>query len=150
MEYTTLGRTGLRVSVAGLGCGGNSRVGLGSGKSESECVALVHAAMDLGVNYLDTAQAYGNTGVHFLRYNGDAVPNSGRVVLSGVVNQRGSIFREGLKTVAPGFMTTFDLRLFNGTGGGGDSVSIARIVVRCPGRVTRVGDVPRRLRCGGA
>jgi aryl-alcohol dehydrogenase-like predicted oxidoreductase len=27
MEYVTLGRTGLRVSVAGLGCGGFSRLG---------------------------------------------------------------------------------------------------------------------------
>jgi L-galactose dehydrogenase len=32
MEYVTLGRTGLRVSVAGLGCGGFSRLGLGNGK----------------------------------------------------------------------------------------------------------------------
>ena len=29
MQYTPLGRTGLKVSVAGLGCGGNSRIGLG-------------------------------------------------------------------------------------------------------------------------
>jgi len=28
MEYTTLGRTGLKVSVAGLGCGGPSRLGM--------------------------------------------------------------------------------------------------------------------------
>jgi aryl-alcohol dehydrogenase-like predicted oxidoreductase len=40
MEYVTLGRTGLRVSVAGLGCGGFSRLGLGTGKSEAEAVAL--------------------------------------------------------------------------------------------------------------
>ncbi len=32
MEYVTLGRTGLQVSVAGLGCGGFSRLGLGTGK----------------------------------------------------------------------------------------------------------------------
>ena len=32
MEYVGLGRTGLRVSVAGLGCGGFSRLGLGSGQ----------------------------------------------------------------------------------------------------------------------
>ena len=31
MQYTTLGRTGLKVSVAGLGCGGNSRIGQGTG-----------------------------------------------------------------------------------------------------------------------
>jgi aryl-alcohol dehydrogenase-like predicted oxidoreductase len=59
MDYTTLGRTGLRVSVAGLGCGGNSRIGLGSGKSEAESIALVRAALDLGVNIFDTAPAYG-------------------------------------------------------------------------------------------
>ena len=28
MQYTTLGKTGLKVSVAGLGCGGFSRLGL--------------------------------------------------------------------------------------------------------------------------
>jgi L-galactose dehydrogenase len=59
MQYTTLGATGLRVSVAGLGCGGNSRLGLGAGKSESEAVALVRAALDVGINFFDTAEAYG-------------------------------------------------------------------------------------------
>ena len=59
MHYTTLGRTGLRVSVAGLGCGGFSRLGLGTGKSESEAADIVRAAMDLGVNLIDTAAVYG-------------------------------------------------------------------------------------------
>jgi len=59
MEYRILGRTGLRVGVAGLGCGGNSRLGLGRGKSEDEAAALVHKALDLGVNLIDTAAAYG-------------------------------------------------------------------------------------------
>ncbi|HEY6432479.1 MAG TPA: aldo/keto reductase [Acetobacteraceae bacterium] len=63
MEYTTLGRTGLRVSVAGLGAGGFSRLGLTAGKSESEVVGLVHAALDLGVNIIDTASAYGTEAV---------------------------------------------------------------------------------------
>jgi aryl-alcohol dehydrogenase-like predicted oxidoreductase len=58
MEYVTLGRTGLRVSVAGLGCGGFSRLGLGKGKSEAEAIALIHQALDLGVNFFDTAAAY--------------------------------------------------------------------------------------------
>jgi aryl-alcohol dehydrogenase-like predicted oxidoreductase len=58
MHYTTLGRTGLKVSVAGLGCGGNSRIGLGTGLSETQSVALVREALDLGVNFLDTAAAY--------------------------------------------------------------------------------------------
>ncbi|HWB45067.1 MAG TPA: aldo/keto reductase [Hyphomicrobiaceae bacterium] len=63
MQYTTLGRTGMKVSVAGLGCGGNSRVGLGSGLSEAQSVALVREALDLGVNFLDTAAAYGTEGI---------------------------------------------------------------------------------------
>jgi aryl-alcohol dehydrogenase-like predicted oxidoreductase len=63
MQYTTLGRTGLKVSVAGLGCGGNSRIGLGAGLSEAQSVALVREALDLGVNVLDTAAAYETEGV---------------------------------------------------------------------------------------
>jgi aryl-alcohol dehydrogenase-like predicted oxidoreductase len=59
MEYRPLGKTGLTVSVAGLGCGGNSRLGLGRGASFDDCVAVVRTAMDLGVNLLDTAEAYG-------------------------------------------------------------------------------------------
>jgi aryl-alcohol dehydrogenase-like predicted oxidoreductase len=57
MEYTTLGRTGLRVSVAGLGTGGFSRVGIG--QSEDHAVGIIRQAMDLGVNLIDTAAVYG-------------------------------------------------------------------------------------------
>jgi aryl-alcohol dehydrogenase-like predicted oxidoreductase len=63
MQYTTLGTTGLRVSVAGLGCGGNSRLGLGSGKTENDAIRLVRAALDLGVNFFDTAEVYGTEAV---------------------------------------------------------------------------------------
>ena len=59
MEYVTFGRTGLSVSVAGLGCGGSSRLGLRHGATVDESVALVHEALDLGVTFFDTAQAYG-------------------------------------------------------------------------------------------
>src|SRR3954466_9750471 len=59
MEYTTLGRTGLRVSVAGLGCGGVSRLGLGTRQSEEDAIGIIRAAFDLGVNLFDTAAAYG-------------------------------------------------------------------------------------------
>src|SRR6266513_82933 len=59
MEYTTLGRTGLKVSVAGLGCGGFSQLGLGTGKGEADAIALIRAAVDRGVHLFDTAAAYG-------------------------------------------------------------------------------------------
>ena len=59
MEYTILGRTGWQVSVAGLGCGGPSRLGTATGKSEQESIAVVRRAMDLGINLIDTAEVYG-------------------------------------------------------------------------------------------
>ena len=59
MEMVTLGRTGLEVSVAGLGCGGHSRLGQSNGASESDSVAVVRCALDLGVTVIDTAQLYG-------------------------------------------------------------------------------------------
>jgi aryl-alcohol dehydrogenase-like predicted oxidoreductase len=63
MDYTDLGRTGLNVSVAGLGCGGKSRLGQGAGKSVDDSIALIHRAMDLGVNFFDTARAYGTESI---------------------------------------------------------------------------------------
>lgn len=63
MEYTTLGRTGMRVSVAGLGCGGHSRLGTATGKSEAESIAIVQTALDLGINMIDTAEVYGTEAI---------------------------------------------------------------------------------------
>ena len=51
------------MSVAGLGCGGNSRLGLAKGKTEAEAVALVRQALDMGVNLLDTAPVYGTEAI---------------------------------------------------------------------------------------
>jgi aryl-alcohol dehydrogenase-like predicted oxidoreductase len=79
VQYTTLGKTGLKVSVAGLGCGGNSQVGLGTGLSTAQSVALVREAIDLGVSFIDTAEAYGTE--HIV---GEAIAglDRGSVVLS--------------------------------------------------------------------
>ncbi|HEX6801867.1 MAG TPA: aldo/keto reductase [Candidatus Binatia bacterium] len=64
MEYTTLGKTGLKVSVAGLGCGGSSRLGMrGEAGAEEHAVRMVKQALDLGVNFLDTAQNYDTEGI---------------------------------------------------------------------------------------
>lgn len=63
MRYRTLGNTGLEVSVVGLGCGGPSRLGQRSGKSERDSAALVRRALDLGINFLDTAEAYGTEAI---------------------------------------------------------------------------------------
>ena len=92
MEYTALGRTGLRVSVAGLGCGGSSRLGVKTGKSRAESVAVVRRALDLGVNFLDTAEAYGTEEIvgEALR----AVPRDRAVVATKALVRRGGILRE--------------------------------------------------------
>jgi len=58
MDFVTLGRTGLRVSVLGLGAGGHSRLGQSTGRSADESVALVRRSLDLGVNFIDTAESY--------------------------------------------------------------------------------------------
>ena len=63
MKYTILGRTGLKVSVAGLGSGGHSRLGQATGRSEKESIALVRQALDLGINLIDTAEAYGTESI---------------------------------------------------------------------------------------
>lgn len=63
MEYCTFGRTGLRVSVVGLGAGGPSRLGTATGRSEQESITVVRKAIDLGINYIDTAEAYGTEGI---------------------------------------------------------------------------------------
>lgn len=59
MPYATLGRTGLRVSRAGLGGGGHSRLGQARGKSVAHSIAVVRRALELGVNFIDTAEVYG-------------------------------------------------------------------------------------------
>lgn len=64
MEYRNLGRTGLMVSAAGLGCGSFGGVGsapafFGKGETEPEAFILLDIAWDLGINFLDTADAYG-------------------------------------------------------------------------------------------
>jgi len=63
VETKTLGRTGLDVTVMGVGCGGPSRAGQSTGKSEAESVAVVRAALDAGINFIDTAEAYRTEGI---------------------------------------------------------------------------------------
>ncbi len=60
METRILGRTGLRVSVMGVGAGGPSRLGARDDNlTRQESVALLLRALDGGVNFIDTAEAYG-------------------------------------------------------------------------------------------
>jgi aryl-alcohol dehydrogenase-like predicted oxidoreductase len=57
MEKRRLGGQGLEVSMQGLGCMGMSE--FYGASDESEALATIHRALELGVNFLDTADMYG-------------------------------------------------------------------------------------------
>jgi L-galactose dehydrogenase len=59
VDVVRLGRTELAVGVAGLGCGGRSRLGQSQGASVDDSIGVVREALDLGVTYIDTARSYG-------------------------------------------------------------------------------------------
>lgn len=58
MEFTTFGRTGFRVSVVGMGCGGASRLGRPMATVKNSRLLWCAWVMELGINYIDTAEAY--------------------------------------------------------------------------------------------
>lgn len=61
MEYRQLGRTNLEVSLLSLGSGGANRLGQTHAESAADASAIVRRALDLGINYFDTAPAYGES-----------------------------------------------------------------------------------------
>ncbi|RPI42550.1 MAG: aldo/keto reductase, partial [Betaproteobacteria bacterium] len=58
MQQRNLGKSGLRVSVVGLGCNnfGGNRIDLEASRK------VIHKALDLGITLIDTADTYGNRG----------------------------------------------------------------------------------------
>ena len=57
LEMRVLGKSGLKVSEIGLGCMGMSE--FYGQRDDAESIATIHRALDLGVNFLDTADIYG-------------------------------------------------------------------------------------------
>ncbi len=106
MEYTTLGRTGLRVSVAGLGCGGFSRLGQSAGRSVEESVAVVRQALDLGINFVDTAAGY-----HTEPIVGKALQGVGRDTV--VLSTKASIAKDDKRESPAQIVSSLDQSLKN-------------------------------------
>ena len=93
MEYKNLGHTGLKISAVGLGCGNFGGIGsapafFGKGESQEQAFQLMDMAIDLGINFFDTANAYGGgrseTYIgHWLKRKGSRVRD--RIILSSKV-----------------------------------------------------------------
>ena len=58
MQIRTLGNNGLQVSAIGLGCMGMS-FGYGPAADKNDMIKLIHAAIEQGINFFDTAEVYG-------------------------------------------------------------------------------------------
>src|ERR1700746_3916169 len=58
MQQRILGKSGLKVSTLGFGCMGLS-FGLGPATEKEEAIKVIRAAVEGGVTFFDTAEAYG-------------------------------------------------------------------------------------------
>ena len=79
MRYVDVG--GVKVSAVGLGCWqfGSREWGYGKEYAEREAIAITHRALDLGINLIDTAEAYG-------------FGRSERIVGQAIAERRGEAF----------------------------------------------------------
>lgn len=63
MDKIILGKTGLEVSVLGLGSGGHSKLGKNQGKSDDNAAQVIKKAVELGVNLIDSSEVYGTESI---------------------------------------------------------------------------------------
>ena len=61
MRYRTLGKTKLNVSLLSFGSGGPSKLGQNTGLSSHEQSDLIRRVLDLGINFIDSSEGYGDS-----------------------------------------------------------------------------------------
>jgi len=109
MEKRTLGNTGLEVSALGLGCMGLS-FGYGPATDKRDAINLIRTAFELGVNFFDSAEAYGP----FLNEEllGEAVaPFRDEVVLATKFGFEGGVTSQGLNSTPENIRAVTDAAL---------------------------------------
>lgn len=108
MNYKKLGNTGLKVSAFGLGCGNFGGIGsapafFGQGENEAEAFAIMDTAWELGINFFDTADAYGG--------------GRSETMIGNWLKQKGSHIRDQL---------LISSKLFNPVGDGPNDCGLSR------------------------
>ena len=83
LEYRPLGRTGTRVSSLCLGC-----MNFGGRTSDDDAIRIIHAALDAGINFVDTANVYGRGASETVTGKALAGGRRERVILATKVHGR--------------------------------------------------------------
>lgn len=98
MQYRMLGRTGLRVSLLGLGTGGPSLFGQSTGVNQDDATRLVRRALDIGVNFIDSSPQYENSEGR-LGEALDGVPRDRYVLATKFVYEREGVLADPAEVV---------------------------------------------------
>ena len=96
MQYRTLGRTNIKVSLISLGSGGHSRIGQSTGQSDERSMEVVKTAINLDMNLIDSSEMYGTESLV-----GQAVKASGKPRSQLIFSSKAGLYKDDrLKTAA--------------------------------------------------